>query len=70
MANHVHTSAAVLEPVIAPGHNFESVTETVAQIPLAKRTPLGWVFGFLIGFALLNGLGMALTWLVLMGVGI
>ena len=30
-------------PVIAPGHDFETVTETVAQIPLSKRTPLGWV---------------------------
>ena len=71
MANHAATSAAVLDtPVIAPGHNFESVTETVAQIPLSKRTPLGWVFGFLIGFALLNGLGVALGWLVLKGIGI
>ena len=26
----------------------------IAQIPLSKRTPLGWVFGFLIGFTLLS----------------
>jgi Ni/Fe-hydrogenase subunit HybB-like protein len=37
---------------------------------LAKRTPLGWVIGFLAGFALFNGLMMALTYLVLRGVGI
>ncbi len=74
MANHVHAQAAstaVLDhPVIAPGQNFETVTEAVAQIPLAKRTPLGWVVGFLAGFALLNGLMMALSYLVLRGVGI
>jgi len=74
MANQVHmqgASAGVLDaPVIAPGHNFETVTETVAQIPLSKRTPLGWVFGFLIGFALLNGLMLAFGWLLLNGVGI
>jgi molybdopterin-containing oxidoreductase family membrane subunit len=74
MANNVHVqagSAGVLEtPVIAPGHDFETVTETVAQIPLSKRTPLGWVVGFLIGFALLNGLMVALAWLVVEGVGI
>ena len=74
MANNVHLqagSAGVLEtPVIASGHDFETVTETVAQIPLSKRTPLGWVFGFLIGFALLNGLMIALGWLLLNGVGI
>jgi molybdopterin-containing oxidoreductase family membrane subunit len=74
MANHAHlqaASTAVLEnPVIAPGHDFGTITETVAQIPLAKRTPLGWVFGFLIGFTLLMGLQAALGHLVLTGVGI
>jgi Ni/Fe-hydrogenase subunit HybB-like protein len=74
MANHVHvqrSSTGVLEtPVIAPGHDFETVTETVAQIPLSKRTPLGWVFGFLIGFTLLMGLTMALSYLLLKGIGI
>ena len=57
-------------PVIAPGTDFETVTETVAQIPLSKRTPLGWVFGFLIGFTLLSGLMMSLGWLLLNGIGI
>jgi molybdopterin-containing oxidoreductase family membrane subunit len=74
MANHAHaqvSSAAVLDqPIIAPGHDFGTVTETVAQIPLAKRTPLGWVIGFLIGFTLLMGLQAALGHLVLTGVGI
>jgi molybdopterin-containing oxidoreductase family membrane subunit len=74
MANNVHgqaTSTAVLDaPVIAPGHDFETVTEAVAQIPLAKRTPLGWVFGFLIALALLMGLQMALGKLLLTGIGI
>jgi Ni/Fe-hydrogenase subunit HybB-like protein len=73
MANNVHaqsTSTAVLGPVIAPGHDFETVTESVAQIPLARRTPLGWVFGFLIAFALLMGLQLALGKLLLTGIGI
>ncbi len=36
MANHVRVqpgSTAVIGPVIAPGHDFETVTEAVAQIP-------------------------------------
>src|SRR5262245_23248329 len=74
MANHVQVqagSAGVLEtPVIAPGHDFETVTETVAQIPLSRRTPLGWVFGFAIGFALLMGLNVAVGYLFAKGVGI
>ncbi|MGE0461672.1 MAG: NrfD/PsrC family molybdoenzyme membrane anchor subunit [Vicinamibacterales bacterium] len=74
MANNVHAharSTAVLEtPVIGPGHDFETVTETVAQIPLARRTPLGWVFGFLIGFSLLMLLQVSLGYLVVKGIGI
>ncbi|MCA1584751.1 MAG: polysulfide reductase NrfD, partial [Acidobacteria bacterium] len=74
MANHVYSQAsstAVLDhPVIGPGQNFETVTEAVAQIPLSKRTPLGWVGGFLIGFTLLMGLQTALGYLVIKGIGI
>jgi Ni/Fe-hydrogenase subunit HybB-like protein len=74
MANHVQMqtgAAGVLQPpVIAPGHDFETVTEAVAQIPLSKRTPLGWVFGFLIGLTLLMGLNTALGYLLLKGIGI
>jgi Ni/Fe-hydrogenase subunit HybB-like protein len=72
MANNVHaqSTAVALGPVIAPGHDFETVTEAVAQIPLSKRTPLGWVFGFVIGFSLLMGLQMALGMLLLTGIGI
>lgn len=74
MANNVHghsTSTAVLDaPVIAPGHDLETVTEAVAQIPLSKRTPMGWVFGFLIGLGGLMMLQMAIGKLVLTGIGI
>jgi Ni/Fe-hydrogenase subunit HybB-like protein len=75
MANNVHlqTDAAVAvlgPPMIAPGHDFETVTETIAQIPLAKRTPLGWIVGFLIGLALFAGLNLALGYLFLRGIGI
>jgi Ni/Fe-hydrogenase subunit HybB-like protein len=74
MANNVHLqtdAAAVLAPpVIAPGHDFETVTETIAQIPLSKRTPLGWIFGFLIALALFSGLNLALGYLFLKGIGI
>ncbi|MEW6319539.1 MAG: NrfD/PsrC family molybdoenzyme membrane anchor subunit [Acidobacteriota bacterium] len=71
MANHAESSTAVLEhPVIGPGQSYETVTETIAQIPLASRTPLGWVFGFLIGFSLLMLLQLALGMLLVNGVGI
>ena len=62
-------STAVLEPpVLGPGQNYETITESVAQIPLSKRTPLGWIGGFLIGFTLLMVLQMTIGWLLLKGV--
>jgi Ni/Fe-hydrogenase subunit HybB-like protein len=73
MANHVRVqpgSTGVIGPVIAPGHDFETVTEAVAQIPLSSRTPLGWAFGFVIGVSLLMGLNLALGYLFVKGVGI
>ena len=74
MAQQGHTqsgSTAVLDdPVLGPGQNYETITESVAQIPLSKRTPLGWVFGFLIGLGGLMMLQMSIGWLLLRGVGI
>ena len=41
---NLHRPMALQEtPVILPGHDFETVTETIAEIPLSKRFPLGWI---------------------------
>ena len=71
MAQPVHalTSTATLDPpVIGAGQDYETITEAVAQIPLSKRTPFGWVVGFLIGLGLLSLLQLALGYLLLKGV--
>jgi molybdopterin-containing oxidoreductase family membrane subunit len=74
MANHApaRTAPAVAfdQPVIAPGESFGTVTERVAEIPLAHRTPLGWVLGFLIAFGLFVGLQAALGYVVMVGIGV
>ena len=71
MANHSHKTALLEEtPVILPGHDFETVTETVAEIPLSKRFPLGWIGLLLVGLAGAGMLHMALGYLVLKGIGI
>ena len=31
--------------VIAPGHNFKSVTQKIAGLVLTRHTPLGWIGG-------------------------
>ena len=74
MANHVHlqgSSAAVIDtPVIGAGHDFETITEAVAQIPLSSRTPIQWTGMFLVALVLFGTLHMALGYLVMTGIGI
>ena len=57
-------------PVILPGHDFETVTETIAEIPLSKRFPLGWIGFFIVALGLFGMLHMALGYLVMTGIGI
>ena len=57
-------------PVIAPGHTFGSVTDKISAIVLTRKTPRGWWFGFLIAFALMNVMMVAITYLFVKGTGI
>ena len=56
--------------VIAPGHNFKSVTQKIAGIVLTSNTPLGWFFGLIVAAAVAQGVVVGITWLFLKGVGI
>ncbi|MGE5245950.1 MAG: NrfD/PsrC family molybdoenzyme membrane anchor subunit [Betaproteobacteria bacterium] len=57
-------------PIIAPGHTFGSVTDKISSIVLTRKTPVGWWLGFLVSFALLNVLLLAIGYLLVKGVGI
>jgi molybdopterin-containing oxidoreductase family membrane subunit len=57
-------------PVLEPGHTYASVTDKISSIVLTRRTSKGWYFGFLIAFALLMLLFYAVTYLLVIGVGI
>ena len=59
-----------LDPVLAPGHNYESVTEQISAAVLKKPTTLGWFGGFVVAFTLLGMLTVAIAWLIIKGVGI
>src|ERR1700744_3410826 len=56
--------------VIAPGHNFRSVTQKIAGIVLTGHTPLAWFGGLMVAGGVATLVVIALTWLVLKGVGI
>ncbi len=56
--------------VIAPGHNFKSVTQKIAGLVLTSNTPLGWFFGLMVAGGVASLVVIAVTWLFLKGVGI
>ncbi len=56
--------------VIAPGHNFRSVTQKIAGIVLTGSTPWAWWGGFFFAATVALAVVIAVTWLVLKGVGI
>jgi hypothetical protein len=57
-------------PVVAPGHTLASVTDRIGSIVLTGRTPRAWWLGFAVAFALVMLLNFAVTWLLVVGVGI
>jgi molybdopterin-containing oxidoreductase family membrane subunit len=57
-------------PVLAPGHNFGTVTDKITSIVLRRPLGLGWGFAAFVGFVFVNVLLMAVTYLFLRGVGI
>jgi molybdopterin-containing oxidoreductase family membrane subunit len=59
-----------VSPVLEPGHTYGSVTDKISSIVLSGRTPVAWIIGFAISFALLMVFMVAVTWLFIKGVGI
>ena len=49
-------SSIAVGPVIDEGHSLASVSDKIAGIVLKRKTTLGWIFGFLISFAVLQSL--------------
>ena len=56
--------------VIAPGHNFKSVTQKIAGLVLTNYTPMGWIGGMIVAGGIAMLVLTAVTWLFLKGVGI
>ncbi len=57
-------------PVVGPGQGYGSITDKLTSIVFTTYTPKAW-FAFMgVGFMLVMGLLLALTWLLLKGIGI
>ena len=57
-------------PIVGPGYTFASVSDKIGSIVLARGTRFGWLIGFGLSFLLLMMLMVAVTTLLLTGIGI
>ncbi len=57
-------------PILGPGYTFGSVSDKISSIVLSGRTPNWWLYGFGISFLLFILLNVAVTYLLVAGVGI
>jgi molybdopterin-containing oxidoreductase family membrane subunit len=62
--------SAGLEPVLAPGHTYASVTDKISALVLVRPYNWRWFLGMGVGFILTMMLFVALTTLLVHGVGI
>jgi molybdopterin-containing oxidoreductase family membrane subunit len=71
--NRIHTEPSGLQataPILGPGHTFASVTDKISALVLQRPYNWRWFLGMAIGFLLTMTLLVAVTWLLLVGVGI
>src|SRR5262249_11325240 len=68
---HPPKHPAEIEPaIIGPGHTFASVTDKISSIVLQRPAPWGWWPGLAISFSLVMLLLYAVTYLLVVGVGV
>jgi molybdopterin-containing oxidoreductase family membrane subunit len=57
-------------PVLLPGHDYATITDKIAGIVFAPKTPIGWWIIFLGASFFVGILGLAVAYLLFRGVGI
>jgi molybdopterin-containing oxidoreductase family membrane subunit len=57
-------------PIMGPGLSSRTITDRLAAVVLTKHTPLAWFAVMAVGFVLLMGLLISITYLLFKGVGI
>ncbi len=57
-------------PVIGPGYSYRTITDKLASVVLTRHTPVSWFVIIGVGFTLMMGLLVSLTYLLFKGTGI
>ena len=56
--------------LIAPGHDFGSVTDKISDVVLSGKAPIAWFAGLAVGFGLLSLLVLTVANLLFRGIGV
>ena len=56
--------------LIAPGHDFGTVTDKISDVVLSGKAPLAWFAGLAVGFGLLSLLVLTIANLLFRGIGV
>ncbi|MCC6456971.1 MAG: polysulfide reductase NrfD [Caldilineaceae bacterium] len=67
---HHSIRAGISSPVLGRGHDIGTVSDKISSIVLTRGTPLWWLIGFALTFALVMLLLYAVTALLVRGIGI
>jgi Ni/Fe-hydrogenase subunit HybB-like protein len=70
LANSAENGSASASLVLKPGYTYASVTDQISGIVLQQRRRAGWLVGFAISFVLLMVFIVAVSYLLVVGVGI
>lgn len=65
-----HAPEDVVQPLIAQGNSYKTITEKISGVILSGKVPAFWYFWTLISFVFFNILGLSATVLLLIGTGI
>src|ERR1700741_2369025 len=57
-------------PTIEPGHSFSTITDHISTIVLKKKTPIGWLIGFLMALGGVGLLTVSMSVLIGKGIGV
>jgi molybdopterin-containing oxidoreductase family membrane subunit len=65
-----YPALAPVAPLLGPGHDYESISDTITSVVIEKPQPPGWFIMAAVGMCLLSVLGISTAYLFARGTGV
>ena len=65
-----HPDLKPVEPLILPGHDYESISDAVSSVVIDPPNPPGWLLAFGVGAFFVSIFGISIAYLFTMGTGV